>query len=428
MSGWELAVAVVTGLLVNEWSDASPWLARRIVQWSARRRYGRGQRAEIRSEELSAFIDDRPGKLLKLFTAMGFAMTAILVKSGTQSTPWVQRLLDLLAGIRIPRRRSRLGELQLLIRRLDVGDGQLPDVLLLGTRELFDCRHTTFWLPEGGRYPEVLLTATRDLDGLSDGPKPDVLAKLRQQAYMSGEAIEMYRSHPARSEIAPGWDGEAAIIVALRVSSVVLGTLEITGPSKRRRRFSRRDVAMLETIASHASIAVENGRLMDRLRFDAYHDFLTSLPNRRRILSDLEEGLKVLEGDQTILVVAADVADLRQINSQLGYHTGDLVLQEIGNRLRTMVPAQALVGRVEGSGFAATIRLSQKDTGQPVIEAIRSAFKDPMLLDTISIQLRAGIGYAKATRADKNVELPLQRALDAAYRDKQEITNVPFRL
>jgi membrane protein YdbS with pleckstrin-like domain len=80
MSGMEITLAVVLGLIVNEFSDVSPWLARRLVAWSARQRYGDTARAEIRAEELGAVINDRPGKLFKLGTGVRFASAALAVR------------------------------------------------------------------------------------------------------------------------------------------------------------------------------------------------------------------------------------------------------------------------------------------------------------------------------------------------------------
>jgi membrane protein YdbS with pleckstrin-like domain len=75
-----LAVAVVLGLVTNELSDISPWVARKLVAWSARERYGGTERAAIRAEELAALINERPGKLFKLGTGLRFASSALVLK------------------------------------------------------------------------------------------------------------------------------------------------------------------------------------------------------------------------------------------------------------------------------------------------------------------------------------------------------------
>jgi hypothetical protein len=72
----EVLLATVLGLVVNELCDVSPWIAHRLVRWSARQRYVDSSRAEIRAEELAALINDRPGKLFKLCTAVLFAASA----------------------------------------------------------------------------------------------------------------------------------------------------------------------------------------------------------------------------------------------------------------------------------------------------------------------------------------------------------------
>lgn len=81
MSGIEIVLAVVLGLIVNEATDISPWLGRTLVTWSARVRYGETARAEIRAEELTAVINDRPGKLFKLTTGLAFFSAALAVRA-----------------------------------------------------------------------------------------------------------------------------------------------------------------------------------------------------------------------------------------------------------------------------------------------------------------------------------------------------------
>ena len=80
MTRMEVVAAIVLGLLVNEATDICPWIAVRLVRWAAQLLYRRApERAAIRGEELAALINDRPGKLLKLFTALGFVLHALVV-------------------------------------------------------------------------------------------------------------------------------------------------------------------------------------------------------------------------------------------------------------------------------------------------------------------------------------------------------------
>lgn len=74
-----ILLTICLGLIVNECSDVSPWCARKLVRWSAFLRYSDLGRAQERAEELAALVDARPGNLLKLFTALSFAGSAVLV-------------------------------------------------------------------------------------------------------------------------------------------------------------------------------------------------------------------------------------------------------------------------------------------------------------------------------------------------------------
>lgn len=84
MTSWQIVLAIIigliTGLVVSECCDVSPWVARKLVRWSASRRYVPPARAELRAEELAAYIDDCPGRLFKLIIALGFAAVAVVTR------------------------------------------------------------------------------------------------------------------------------------------------------------------------------------------------------------------------------------------------------------------------------------------------------------------------------------------------------------
>ncbi len=76
-----IVIGVVAALLANEVCEFSPWCARKLVRWSAFRRYADPGRAEMRAEELAALINNRPGNLPKLITAIGFVGAAVIVSA-----------------------------------------------------------------------------------------------------------------------------------------------------------------------------------------------------------------------------------------------------------------------------------------------------------------------------------------------------------
>lgn len=81
MTAGAILFAIITGLAANECCELAPWCARKLVRWSAFLRYPDPARAEARAEELAAVINDRPGNLLKLITALTFAGGAALVST-----------------------------------------------------------------------------------------------------------------------------------------------------------------------------------------------------------------------------------------------------------------------------------------------------------------------------------------------------------
>ncbi|MBB3725485.1 hypothetical protein [Nonomuraea dietziae] len=89
MTSLEIVLAVVLGLLANEAFELSPWLARKLVRWAARCQYTDPERAEARGEELTALINERPGKLLKLATAMAFAASASATSVRRRFVLWI---------------------------------------------------------------------------------------------------------------------------------------------------------------------------------------------------------------------------------------------------------------------------------------------------------------------------------------------------
>lgn len=100
MSALEILVPLVLGAVVNEAIDVCPWLARKLVRWSARR-ITDASMAQRYEEEWLAGLEDRPGKLLQLISAIS------IVVGASWRMRDIFRTADTGAGARERRRRPR---------------------------------------------------------------------------------------------------------------------------------------------------------------------------------------------------------------------------------------------------------------------------------------------------------------------------------
>jgi diguanylate cyclase (GGDEF)-like protein len=303
-------------------------------------------------------------------------------------------------------------------------DGTLPDTLLARVRQLMQSEYATLWMPAQGRHPEVLLSARTDDKGLVDvAAAPEIM---RKRAVESGTTIAVgaqLGDDQLRSELR-GTGVKDAIVVPLRAGSAVIGTLEVAGRLGDLTHFGEADVRLLEAVAAHAAVAVENNRLVDRLRFDAYHDALTGLPNRRRLVQALDEAVRVRTHGEVVAILMFDVDGLRDVNDSLGHAAGDRLLAEVAGRLRATAPPAALVGRIGGDEFVVTLRMPNAEAAQALAAQLRTQMQDPMTIGTLTLDVDAAVGIALHPEHGSDPAMLLQRADVATHAAKQAANGV----
>jgi diguanylate cyclase (GGDEF)-like protein len=82
----------------------------------------------------------------------------------------------------------------------------------------------------------------------------------------------------------------------------------------------------MQALAAHAGFALTNVRLVERLQHISVTDALTGLPNRRKLLGDLQQaaGTPGMVG-----VLLLDLDRFKEVNDALGHTIGDQVLQQV---------------------------------------------------------------------------------------------------
>ena len=98
-------------------------------------------------------------------------------------------------------------------------------------------------------------------------------------------------------------------------------------------------------------LARENERLLDATRKEANTDSLTSLPNRRALMRDLETELAAADEKRPLILALFDLNGFKQYNDTFGHLAGDALLARVGDRLRRVLEGSAIAYRMGGDEF-----------------------------------------------------------------------------
>lgn len=163
----------------------------------------------------------------------------------------------------------------------------------------------------------------------------------------------------------------------------------------------------------------------ERLRYQAHHDALTSLPNRVLFRERLGVAMGHARGhEKKLAVLFLDLDNFKRINDSLGHTVGDLLLKEVAVRLKYCVRDQDTVARHGGDEFIVLIEgLEQEDDAIYAAKRITKAIEPPFHLLNHELYLTASIGIAYYPEDGADHETLIRNADTAMYRAKEEGRN-----
>jgi diguanylate cyclase (GGDEF)-like protein len=103
----------------------------------------------------------------------------------------------------------------------------------------------------------------------------------------------------------------------------------------------------------------ENMDLLHLTQREALTDELTSMPNRRSLVSDLERRLAGATPEKPLALVLYDLDGFKHYNDNFGHPAGDALLQRLGGRLVNCLGDHGTAYRMGGDEFCALIDLSK---------------------------------------------------------------------
>ncbi len=165
----------------------------------------------------------------------------------------------------------------------------------------------------------------------------------------------------------------------------------------------------------------ERHRLEEQMRYFAYHDVLTRLPNRMLFTDRLDQALaQAVRAGEPLAVLFVDLDDFKAVNDTLGHDAGDLLLVEVAARLKSCVRKGDTVARQGGDEFMVLLaRVDAPDRAGEIAGRILDALRRPYLLHGRQMLVSASIGVA-VYPADGADTATLMRSADLAmYAAKQ---------
>lgn len=161
----------------------------------------------------------------------------------------------------------------------------------------------------------------------------------------------------------------------------------------------------------------------EELRYVAYHDMLTGLPNRKSFymcIDDLLQHSSRRESDRTWALMFLDLDKFKQVNDALGHDTGDLLLKGVADRLKGCLRETDHLFRLGGDEFTVILtNLSHDIDVARVAGKILGSITHPFRFNGQEIFTSTSIGISVFPNDGWDVEGLVKNADMAMYAAKE---------
>ncbi|WP_404445693.1 diguanylate cyclase [Sutcliffiella horikoshii] len=172
-----------------------------------------------------------------------------------------------------------------------------------------------------------------------------------------------------------------------------------------------------QDITEKRSIEKEREKLQKQLTFQAYHDSLTELPNRRLLEEKLEESLgDAIKNGSMLALCFLDCDHLKEVNDTYGHEIGDELLIAFSKRLVKCVREGDIVARLGGDEFVILLH-DMEDLRQveKIAERILTTLESPYTIQDNVIHATSSIGISTYPTNGTTVKQLFRKADQALY-------------
>jgi diguanylate cyclase (GGDEF)-like protein/PAS domain S-box-containing protein len=287
--------------------------------------------------------------------------------------------------------------------------------------------HVAIHLQEQGE--EALQTvASEGMPGLMPvGPAGALAAWLQARALaehrpcVSRDLQEEARLSPLAARERASAGARAAVALPLLYRDVALGSIALVYPEAR--EFNDIELDSFTAIGNTVALALASARHVDGLEYLAHHDSLTGLPNRMHLHREFAHLLSArADAAPAAALLLLDLDRFKEINDTLGHHIGDLLLQQIGPRLKPVLGSEAgVLCRLGGDEFALLLpEIGTVERARELAQRMLVALREPFLIDEMQLLMDASMGIAMHPDDGRDSHALLRSADVAMYEAKRK--------
>lgn len=165
----------------------------------------------------------------------------------------------------------------------------------------------------------------------------------------------------------------------------------------------------------------ERKQLEEEIKYLAYYDSLTDLPNRVFLNDSLKKELSYAQRNaQKLAVLFLDLDRFKMINDSLGHSYGDLLLRDVAKRLSRAIPKDAIVSRQGGDEFTIILpNIKSKQDVLNVVDYVINSFSEPFYLKENEVFIKTSIGISLFPENGQTAETLIKNADNAMYKSKE---------
>ncbi len=150
----------------------------------------------------------------------------------------------------------------------------------------------------------------------------------------------------------------------------------------------------------------------------ATRDTLTGLPNRAWINDQVNSMLAQADNGAWVAVLFIDLNGFKAVNDSMGHASGDLLLQQIGERLQHGMRPGDSVARMGGDEFVVAAMCDSREAASAIAQRLIDSMEAPFAINNLKVRIGAAIGISLARPGTASAQMLFENADKAMYQAK----------